>query len=120
MTVMAAVYEGGTLVEEKAIEEVLMKPGYDNVETGVVEVAQGQTVKVYLKDGQYTVPDTPDTPDAPGADGKKAAIGLPVILLIVAVVVSVAAVIIALVVTKPKKKAAAPKAEDTEEPKAEE
>jgi len=58
-TVMAAYYEGQTLKEEKVIQEVKMAPGYDNVETGVVEVAEGQTVKVYLK--------TSFTPDAPAA-----------------------------------------------------
>ena len=48
-SVMAAVYENGTLKEKKVIKEVAMKPGYDGVETGVVEVAEGQHIMVYLQ-----------------------------------------------------------------------
>ena len=108
MTVMAAIYQDGALVEEKAIEEVHMQPGYDHVETGEVAVAQGQTVKVYLMDGRVASPDAPQ--------GEKAPIDPMVIVLVAAIVVSVAAVVIALVVTrKPAKKEDKP-----QEPKAEE
>jgi len=65
-TVMAAYYEGQTLKEEKVIQEVKMAPGYDNVETGVVEVAEGQTVKVYLKTSfALPIPAAPTTPTEP-------------------------------------------------------
>ena len=52
-TVVAAIYEGGSLKSEKAIKTLTMKPGYDGVETGVVEVKAGQSVHVYLKDGTH-------------------------------------------------------------------
>ena len=52
-TVVAAYYEGGNLKSEKAVKTLTMKPGYDGVETGVVEVKAGQSVHVYLKDGTH-------------------------------------------------------------------
>ena len=52
-TVVAAIYEGGSLKSEKAIKTLTMKPGYDGVETGVVEVKAGQSVLVYLKGGAH-------------------------------------------------------------------
>ena len=104
VSVMAAYYEGETLKEEKVIKEVKMQPGYDNVETGVVELAEGQSVKVYLKT----------------ADEGKGGVDIGLIAIIAAAVVAVLAVVIALVATKPKKKADAPAEETKEEPKAEE
>ena len=76
-TVMAAIYEGETLKEEKVLKEVKLQPGYDNVEYGIVEAAEGQSVKVYVKtDVKVTVeapvvgpdattPTTPATPTTP-------------------------------------------------------
>lgn len=48
-TVIAAIYEGAVLKEERVIKEVTMNPGYDGVATGIVDVAEGQFVAVYLK-----------------------------------------------------------------------
>ena len=61
-TVVAAIYEGGSLKSEKAVKTLTMKPGYDGVETGVVEVKAGQSVLVYLKGGahQDTTSNQPD------------------------------------------------------------
>ena len=64
-TVMAEITENGQ-TETKAIKEVKMSQGYDNVETGIVEIKEGQTVKLYLKTdiAGYDVPEatTPTTP----------------------------------------------------------
>jgi len=50
-TVMAAYYNGETLVEEKVVKEIKMAPYADSVITGIVEnQTEGQTVKVYLRD----------------------------------------------------------------------
>ena len=87
-----------------------MKPGYDYVDTGVVEVAQGQSVKVYLKEGRLTAPDAPQD----GTEKKPASNNLALIILIAAVVVAVVAVVVALIVTKPKKKPTDPKSETPE------
>ena len=61
-TVMAAYYQGSTLKSEKAIKTLTMKPGCDGVETGIVDVPAGQSVKVYLKD-----PDAVSEPTKPTA-----------------------------------------------------
>lgn len=64
-TVMAAYYQGSTLKSEKAIKTLTMKPGCDGVETGIVDVPAGQSVKVYLKGAAQT--DAPTTPTKPTA-----------------------------------------------------
>ena len=75
--VMADIYEGGALKETRAIKILDMNPGCDGVVTGVVDVAAGQSVKVYLSDKPITIPDVPNTtdptvpssPDVPGGNG---------------------------------------------------
>ena len=141
-TVKADIYEGETLKETKTVQELKMAPGGDGVETGIVEIAEGQSVKVYvestvkvtiLQDDEEASSGTTDTTEpttvptaavptdaAPtqGADtGKKDGIDPALIVVIAVVVVAVVAIAVALVVTKPKKK---PDAENKEEPKAEE
>ena len=96
-TVMAAFYNGETLVEEKVIKEVKMASGYDGVETGIVEVAEGQTVKVYLK----------TTIKAPGADDN-AGQGLNPALIAVIAAVAVAVIGLAVVLLVTKKRAPKP------------
>ncbi len=63
VTVVAAIYENGNLKAEKAVKTLTMKPGCDGVETGVVEIKAGQSVKVYLDDGSQSNGDSskPDT-----------------------------------------------------------
>jgi len=116
-TVMAAIYNGTTLVEEKVIKEVKMAPGYDGVETGVVDVAEGQSVKVYLKttikkaedpSTQPTEPTNPTNPTDPtepttGDKDDKGGLSIGLIAVIVAAVVAVAGVVVVLVVTKKPK-----------------
>ena len=112
-TVVAAIYEGQTLKEEKVIKEVAMNPGCDGVETGIVDVAEGQSVKVYLK--------TTDSgkKDNTGSKGEgKDGIDIGLIVIIAAAVVAVLAVVIALMATKPKKKPEAAAAEEAPEAEA--
>jgi len=113
-TVMAAIYNGTTLVEEKVIKEVKMTPDYDGVETGIVELAEGQSVKVYLKttikkaeepSTQPTEPTNPTDPTEPTTGDKddKGGLSTGLIAVIVAVAVAVAGVVVVLVVTKKSK-----------------
>ena len=97
-TIVAAIYEGNTLKEERIIKKVEMRPGYDGVETGIVKIEEGQTVTVYLK-----AQETSDQPPAVEVPVKKTN-NLPLILLIGAVVISTAGIVVALAVTKPTKK----------------
>ena len=55
-TIVAAYYNGNQLVEEKVIETIKMVPGSDGVNTGIVEVAAGQSVKIYARNDSQ--PDT--------------------------------------------------------------
>lgn len=53
-------------VSQKVIQKVQMKPGYDGVETGIVEVPQGQIVTLQLKKEKPTAkPTTSTEPAAP-------------------------------------------------------
>lgn len=110
-SVMAAYYNGETLVEEKAVSELKMAPGGDGVITGIVDnTTQGQTLKVYLRD------DTPVQPEENGAadgDADKnpadADKGMTMVIIIAAAAIAVVAavVIIAVTLSKKKKKPAA-------------
>jgi len=112
--VMAEIYEGGALKETKLIKEVKLTRGGDGVETGVVEVAEGQSVKVYMTSdiaadagsnngNQNQNPGQESNPTTPGADNKQDDGGnTTLIILIVVVVVAVAAVVLVLVLTKKK------------------
>ena len=55
-TIIAAYYNGDSLVEEKVVREVKMAPGSDSVEIGIVEVKAGQSVRVYLRDDSKPEP----------------------------------------------------------------
>ena len=75
--VMAAIYRGETLVEEKVVKLITMAPGCDGVDTGEVALEDGQTLKVYLKTGSLPTPPNlpnplrPPNPPNP-ATGRKA------------------------------------------------
>ena len=110
--VIAAIYEGDTLKEERVIKQVQMAPGCDGVETGIVDVAQGQRVKVSLDVPAWPESDNGGSPST-GTDATTPTQGNPgqtgsntmIIVLIVVVVVAVAAVVLVLVLTKkPAKK----------------
>ena len=106
-SVMAAYYNGDQLVEEKVIKEVKMAANFEGLEYGVVEVAEGQSVKVYLRN------DNPadDDDDLGGNGGKIGGLSTPLLIVIIVAGVVVVAVVLALVLTgkktpKGKKKAA--------------
>ena len=139
-TIMAAYYDGDTLVSEEVVKEIKMAPNGDNVAIGVVENKQeGKTMRVYLKDNNPAEEEDDattggDNTKDPADDGAKLD---PIIIIIAAAaVVAIAVVVIVIVaVSKKKKKAkaieaapeavaeAAPVAEEpaptTEEPKEE-
>ena len=115
--VMADIYEGDVLKETKTIKEVKLTAGCDGVETGIVEVAAGQRVKVYMKTdittgtttpggnggGATNDPITSETQPA-GQTEKKSEGGLStvVIALIAVVVLGGGGVAAALILTKKK------------------
>jgi hypothetical protein len=122
-TVMADIWEGTTLKETKTIKELKMAPGCDGVETGVLSVAEGQSVKVYVKtdvrvnvehsgaaEPEQLLPDptqptesvpTESTPtEAPASNEKGGNAGL--IAVVIVAVVAIAAVAVALVLKKKK------------------
>ena len=114
--IVAFIYEGGALKETKVVKEVQMNPGCDGVETGIVELAEGQTVLVTL---ETTFNDAPETPDDPNPTtpsettgtqkSDKGGLDTSVIVLIIVAVLAVVGVVLALVLTKKKP---ATKAED--------
>lgn len=127
-SLVAAFYEGDTLKEEKVLKELTLSPGCDGVETGVVEVAQGRSVKVYVKTNlkvnveqpittEATQPSAPSDTTAPttgGSDATAAPTGETsavtgakvsssgLIAVVAAVAVAVIAVVTVLIVTKKK------------------
>ena len=101
-TVMAAVYEGDTLVSETELTTVTMAPGDDGVVIGTVEVAEGQSVKVYMKTSET---DKNNIPGKPGASGSGDLSNLlPIIIIVLAVIVIGALLAIALCGGKKSKK----------------
>ena len=109
-SVVAAYYNGDKLVEEKVIKEVKMAPNTDAVETGIVEVKDGQSVRVYLRN------------DSEAEDGKDQSVDGNTVMLIAiiagaVILVSVVAMVVLLIIVK--KKNAAPAAEEGEDKTAE-
>ena len=114
-TVMAAYYEGETLVKEETLTTVTMAPGDDGVLTGVVKVAEGQSVKVYLKTGETeNIPNNGgnnnsgnSNPDKkPGASKGGVDVGklIPIIIMGIALIAISAMLATALTGKKSKKK----------------
>ena len=112
-SVVAAYYKGETLVEEKVIETIKMAPGTDNVATGIVEVAEGQSVKIFTRDISKSEPqgDAPSQDTNPTEKPKKDDNGM--LIAIIAVAVAIVAVIAVGVVFLTKKPA--PKTEKKDE-----
>ena len=103
-SVMAAYYEGDKLVEEKVFKEVKLAANFEGLDYGVVEVPEGQTVKVYLRN------DNPaDDDDTTGVTKKDSGVDPILFVLIGVVAVVVIAVVVALLLTGKK----APKGKKT-------
>jgi len=114
-SVMAAYYNGDTLVEEKVFTEVKMAPGADGVVTGVVDNAtEGQRLLVYLRDNNPPEVDegTEEIVTPPEAPKKglnreiklgSLAVKLWVILVVIAGVLVLGAGVVILIAAKKKK-----------------
>ena len=106
-TVMAAYYNGDTLVEEKAVNEIKMAPNADGVITAKVEnKVEGQTIKLYLKDNNppETEEDVTTDPGKTEEPKKNNDNMLLIVLIAVAAVVLVGTVLVIVIVTAKKKK----------------
>lgn len=96
-SIVATFYNGNKKVEEKVIEEIKMVPGADYVSSGIVEVKDGQTVKISARNDSQ-----------PGAFTSGGDDTVLLILVIVIAVVLVAGIVVAvlLLTKKPAKKTA--------------
>ena len=116
-SIVAAYYNGDTLVSEKVIEEIKMAPGTDAVVTGIVKVEDGQSVRLYARNDSQPEPedDNNGTPgeEKPGDDTKGET---PVVLIaVIAGAVVLIALIVVIIVVAGKKKAAPAAEEKTED-----
>ena len=106
-SIVAAYYNGDTLVEEKVVKEIKMAPGADHVDTGIVEVAEGQSVKLYARNDSKAEPEGGD--NAGNTDNEKpgsSAGGEDTVMLIAIIaggVVLLAIIVVAIVVLTKKK-----------------
>ena len=108
-SVVAAFYNGEKLVEEKVVKEIKMAPGTDAIDFGIVDVADGQSVKLYVRNDSQPEPEENGKPDAnkPGATDSKNDDTILLVGIIAAAVILIAAVAVAVVMMtkKPAKKA---------------
>jgi len=121
-TLMAAYYDGETLVSEEAVQEIKMAANFDGVITGVVENKQeGKNLLVYLKDNNPAEPEEGEGPvggDAPvdvGGDKTDPDTQMIIIIAAAAAVVVIAVVVIVIMASAKKKKKAGIPAEETVE-----
>ena len=101
-SIVAAYYNGDKLVEEKVIKEIKMAPGADYVDTGIVEVPEGQSVKVFARnDSKAESEQGEDTGDNTSKGESKT-----MLLIICGAVVLIALVVVAVLIVfkKPSKK----------------
>lgn len=115
-SVVAAFYNGDKLVEEKVVKEVKMAPGTDAIDFGIVEVGEGQSVKLYVRNDSQPEPEDGSKPgNKPGADTSKGDDTVLLIAIIAAAVVLLAAVVVAVLMLtkKPAKKGAKKPAKKT-------
>ena len=94
-----------------------MAPGTDGVDTGIVELAEGQTVKIYARNDSQPEPDAPNagTPDANNTNKKSNNYTVALIVTIVGLVVLVALVAVAVIIVLKKPAAKKETEEKTEE-----
>ena len=108
---IVAEYSDGTT---KVIEEIKMAPGSDAVATGIVEVAEGQTVKLYARNDSQPEPEGgKPTVNQPGASKGD----MTLLIIIISAVVLLALIVAIIVVMKKPAKKEEPK-EEKEEPEA--
>lgn len=125
-SVVAAFYNGDKLVEEKVVKEIKMAPGTDAIDFDIVEVGEGQTVRLYVRNDSKAEPEDGSKPNTDKSDATESNGSDTVLLIaIIAVAVALVAVVVvaALMLTKKKpakkiaKKAPAKKTETTDETK---
>ena len=104
-SIVAAFYNGDKLVEEKVIKEIKMAPGADYVDTGIVEVAEGQSVKLFARNDSKAEPDRgkDNTPDADTSKGGNSTMLLIIIIGGSVALVAMLAVAALVLFKKPKK-----------------
>ena len=109
-TVMAAYYDGETLISEEAVKEFKLAPNADKVDFGIVENKQaGKKLVVYLKDNnpaeeeEEVVTPGGDEPvvDDPKSNGPDT---MTIIIIAVAAAAVVVIVVVVIVVSSKKKK----------------
>lgn len=103
-SIVAAYYNGDKLVEEKVIKEIKMAPGADYVDTGIVEVPEGQSVKLFARnDSKAESEQGEDTGDNTSKGESKTML---LIIIICGAVVLIALVVVAVLIVfkKPGKK----------------
>ena len=112
---IVAEYSDGTT---KVVKEIKMAPGTDAIDHGIVEVAQGQTVKLYVRNDSQPEPDADPNQNAgknDGADKKRGDSALLIAVICVAVFLVVFVVVgVVFLTKKPKAKEEAPEAETAE------
>ena len=97
-----AEYSDGT---SKVIEEIKMAPGTDFVSTGIVEVKEGQTVKLYARNDSQAEPENggkPGTNKGDSTGAKSDDTTILIIVLVVAVVLVGIAITVVLLMSKKK------------------
>ncbi|MBO5868114.1 MAG: hypothetical protein J6Q54_04295, partial [Oscillospiraceae bacterium] len=107
---IVAEYSDGTT---KVIKTITMAPGADFVDTGIVEVAEGQTVKLYVRNDSKDAPEE----DKGGASNsnKTNEDNMLMIVIIVGGIVLIALLAVAVLIIFKKPAAAVEKQEETEE-----
>ena len=112
-SIVVAYYNGDQLVEEKVVEEIKMAPGTDGVNTKIVELSAGQSVKLYARNDSKTVeiPNDQDPGSATDPSGKG---GNNIAMLVVTILCVLITAGMAVVAVKLLKKPA-PKAQKQEQ-----
>ena len=113
-SVVAEFYNGSTLTETKVLKELKMAPGTDGVDTGIVTLENGQSVRVYLRNDSK--PDAEDNGNvAPNTGDSKKNNTLFLAVTIVGVVVFLVLIVVAVMIVLKKPAAAEEKKENNTE-----
>ena len=117
-SIVAAYYNGDQLVEEKVLKEIKMAPGTDGIETDIVKLENGQTVRIYARNDSKPDPENPGAgqPGDPTQNQKnKLSNTVVLVVIIVGVIAFVALVIVAVMIVLKKPAAKEEKKEETQE-----
>ncbi len=114
-SVVAAYYNGDTLVSETVVEQIKMAPLADGVTMGVVKnETAGQTMRLYIRDDNPAEEENVTTPgDGDTTEQEKPGMDTTTIIIIAAAAAVVIAIVVVVAVIASKKKKSAKK--ETEE-----